>query len=93
VPGFNTILFSNSLDGIADYKILRPILFVLQFALLPTWIVFTHYQFFKLKNEWKRPFGMIIFVMLSDLIILLAGIFSFLVWMDLADGKTSFLLP
>lgn len=81
------------LDGIVDYRTWRPIIFILQFLLLPIWLFLTHRKAFRVKENWSNSFVVIISILISDLLILLMGIFSFLIWLDLADGKTDTLLP
>jgi hypothetical protein len=91
--GLTLFCFLILLDGIADYKIWRPIIFTLQFILLPIWLVYTHIKVFKTDLNWKKSIGVAMFVLISDILVLLTGTFSLLVWLDLADGKTQILLP
>lgn len=91
--GLTLFCFLVLLDGIADYKVWRPIIFIFQFVLLPIWLVYTHRRVFKLDLNWKKSIGIAMVVLVSDILILLTGTFSFIIWLDLADGKTEILLP
>lgn len=91
--GLTLFCFLILLDGIADYRTWRPIIFVLQFVLLPIWLIITHRQAFLSKLNWRKSVGTVLAILSSDLIILLMGAFSFVIWLDLSDGKTEILLP
>jgi hypothetical protein len=79
-------------DGILEYKIglvaSLPIILLILFTLARTFSKYFSRQNIVLRNTLKT-----IVLIVLGLIILLILIFNIIVWSDLLDGKTEYLLP